>query len=162
MKSKKEIGPDYETSFDGHLFKRTHLPTNKTWVWSSRGRPVKRMPRARNNVTIDLLQEAGHKVRVKHFRLASYLGHNNLLKKKASHQFECRIIVIPSSFRKDPMYRVLPKGGYTHISIKDKNNKYICVSSECSEDDPFCYAEGVVAALEKLTSTELELLGINI
>lgn len=164
MKSKKEMGPDYLTvvSADGHLFKRTHLPSNKTWVWTSRERPAKRIPRARNKVTIELLQEAGHKVRVKHFRLATYLGQNELVRKKEAHKFEFRVIVIPSSFRKDVMYRILPKGGYTHISIKNKDNKYICVSSECSEEDPFSYAAGVASALERLTRTELELLGINV
>lgn len=136
---------------------RTEVATGIKWSWFVRPPKVKPMFTAKNNVTLKILEDAGHNVRVKHFRWALYLGHNERLSNHQRHTL--RPIVVPAIFRKDPMYTLLPKGGYTHISIKTALG-YICVSSECAEEDPFCYQLGVVKALERLTVTELRLLGL--
>lgn len=162
MTTQQTNNPDYVTVYneDGRVT-RTHVPSGKQWHWTSRPKERKRFYRARNGVTVDSLVEDGLKVRVKHFRLARYLGQMEKLKPRESHMFEARVIVIPASFRKDPMYHVLSRGGYTHISIQSKDGKYICLSSECAEQDTFCYRLGIAKALERLTDTEMELLKLK-
>ena len=154
----------YKTYYDSvtQLFTRTHAESFRTFSWYARDRPGKPVFLAKNGVTIDMLEAVGHKLRVKHFRWALYLGQNERPKKGKAHDYELRAICVPSTFRKDPMYRLLPKGGYSHISIKTPEGKYICVSSECSEEDPFCYQLGMVKALERLSERDLELLNVSI
>ena len=154
----KESNGRYITVFDEQTkqFTRTDTSTGRTWSWYGRNRPTAPKYYAKNGITIEKLQAAGNSVRIKHLRWALYLpqfdvrGHNRRPLGRA--------IVVPSSFRSDPMYVFLPKGGYTHIVIKHKTGNYICVSSECAEDDSFCYAAGVATALDRLTPTEIKLL----
>lgn len=138
--------------------------TGETWTWEAKERPKGPRCNPSNGVTIKKLQEAGHSVRIKHLRWASYLAINDGMKKrkkKSELEFETHTICVPSTFRKDPLYAFQPKGGYTHIVIKPKgHDKYICLSSECSKEDPFCYALGVEKALERLTSFEMGYLGL--
>jgi len=137
------------------FIKTDHL-NHKMWAWKARPKPVKPVFAAKNGLTIQQLQEAGNSVRVKHLRWALYLPLYDV--PRNSRNIASRALVVPSTFRSDPMYIFLPKGGYTHLVIKHKSGRYICVSSECSEDDTFCYAAGVATALDRLTSTEINLL----
>jgi hypothetical protein len=109
-------------------------------------------------LTVEKLAALGHKVRIRHFRYALYRTQET---RKVGHDgfFEIRPIVVPSTFRHDPMYQLLPKGGYTHITIQDKNGKYYCLSSACNEEDSFCYNTGVITALDRLSEKELDELG---
>lgn len=157
----------YKTYLDSAtgLFTRVHEESGRTFVWVARKKRTKPVFKARNGVTIELLEKAGHKIRVKHFRWAVYLGLNERPIKgrfSSTHDYEMRAICVPSTYRKDPMYRLLPKGGYSHISIKTPEGKYICVSSECSESDPFCYLLGTAKALERLTAADLALLKVAV
>ena len=133
------------------------VETGQEWTFFSRARQGKASFAARNGMTVQKLQEAGHSVRVKHLRWALYLGQSELIKNRMVGH---RMIVVPSTFRRDPMYVMLPKGGFTHVVIKSPSGKYICVSSECSEEDPFCYSQGVAAALDRLTKLDMSLLGV--
>jgi hypothetical protein len=137
---------------------KTNTITGEEWSWFPRPRPGKVVCNPSNGVTIQKLVEAGNNVRVKHLRLALYWAQPHAIGRNTTSSM--RVIVVPSSFRKDPNYHLLPKGGFTHVVIKRPNGEYICVSSECSEDDPFCYNMGVCVALERLTPTELQLLGL--
>lgn len=106
-----------------------------------------------NGVTIDKLKSAGNVVKIKHIRFAKYTRLKSHLKN--NQPTATRTIAIPSTFRKDPNYTVLPKGGYTHITIKTPKDVYICVSSECSPEETFCYRRGITEALDRLTSDEI-------
>jgi hypothetical protein len=166
MSNKYKDNPLYSWTFDAGTNEVTKLEkdTGKVWKWISKPRPKGPRCNPSNGVTIEKLQKAGHSVRIKHFRWAMYLALNEHTSKKGrAFNFESHAICVPSTFRKDPLYRLLPKGGYTHIVIKPKSSvdKYICLSSECSKDDPFCYALGVEKALERLTSFELGYLGLE-
>lgn len=110
----------------------------------------------KNGVTIDRLKAAGHVVKIKHIRFATYARLKHHLKNNQPNS--TRTIAIPSTFRKDPSYTVLPKGGYTHITIKTPTEEYFCVSSECSLDETFCYRRGIVEALDRLTNDEIDVL----
>lgn len=144
---------------------KTNKLSGQVYVWKAKPRPKGPKCNPSNGATIEKLQEAGHSVRVKHFRWAEYAAiHDSFIKKKKSLDFTAKPhpICVPSTFRKDPMYYFLPRGGYTHVVIKPKNSdKYICLSSECSTKDPFCYAIGVEKALERLSSFELGYLGLE-
>ena len=152
---------EYTTTFDENikLFTRTHNASGVKWAWYARERPKRTTPVARNGMTIAKLQQAGNSVRVKHLRWALYLPHYRTWARSSGHP-EAKKIVVPSSLRQDPMYVFLPKGGYTHIIIKNPEGKYICLSSECSDKDSFCYASGVAAALDRMTPLEMSLLGV--
>jgi hypothetical protein len=160
----------YTTTYDEQTnsFTRVHKD-GCSWTWRARPKPVKPVFAAKNGLTIQKLQEAGNSVRVKHLRWALYLplydvyrksiNRNSSARLDAPHSYiASRALVVPSTFRSDPMYIFLPKGGYTHLVIKHKSGRYICVSSECSEDDPFCYAAGIAVALDRLTPSEINLL----
>jgi len=137
-----------------NLVTKTDIETGNNWQYLSRPRPGKLVCNTKNGVTVAALQDAGHNVRVKHLRWAIYMGQTHIGP-------DVRLMVVPSTFRKDPNYYFTPKGGYTHVVIKLETGEYICVSSECSLDDPFCYAQGVCTALDRLTSAELYLLGVK-
>ena len=147
----------YEYNPPTKLVTKKDVETGQEWSYMSIQRPTKQHHVARNGITVAKLQDAGHSVRVKHLRYALYLGQNEFIKNR---EFAVRAIVVPSTFRKDPFYKFLPKGGYTHVVIKTPKGQYICVSSECSEEDPFCYSHGVAAALERLGKLELRHLGL--
>jgi hypothetical protein len=132
---------------------KTDKDTGVTWSYSSRARNNKPAATSKNGVTVEKLLAAGNKVRVKHLRWAVYLGHKCI-------GDIARLVVVPSSFRKDPNYFFAPKGGYTHVVIQRPAGDYLCVSSECSQDDPFCYAAGVCTALDRLVPEELDYLGV--
>jgi hypothetical protein len=110
----------------------------------------------KNGVTIDKLKAAGNVVKIKHIRFALYAKLKHHLRNNKPDS--ARAIAIPSTFRKDPNYTVLPKGGYTHITIKNKDDVYFCVSSECSMEETFCYRKGIVEALDRLNSNEVAVL----
>jgi hypothetical protein len=143
---------------------KTEMASGRTWTWTPKPRPSKAKCSPKNGVSIQAIAEAGHKVRVRHLRWAYYLGTNErtqmLRSNREKRVYNYRPIVVPSSFRRDPLYVLLPKGGYTHITIKTKENKYICLSSECATNDPFCYTTGVEKALERMTRDEVRYLGI--
>ena len=140
---------------------KQELASGRTWSWKVKPRPKKTKCSPSNKISIQKIADAGHKVRVRHFRWAYYLGTlERVTARKLASNFKPRPIVVPSSFRKDPLYSLLPRGGYTHITIKTKDDKYVCLSSECSPHDPFCYAKGVEKALERLSHYELEYLGL--
>jgi len=148
---------EYTVVFDEQRQKyiKTETATGRTWEWSARKRPTKPTYASKNGVTVESLQVAGNSVRVKHLRWSLYLPQFNVW---GNRNHQGRAIVVPSTFRKDPMYVFLPKGGYTHVVIKHKSGNYICVSSECAEDDTFCYSAGVAAALDRLSAAEIKLL----
>lgn len=139
---------------------KTDVTTGEEWNYMSRPRQGKASFTASSGITVDKLTAAGNSVRVKHLRYAVYHGLNEKLINKKDYDFQLRKIVVPSTFRRDTMYALLPKGGFTHVVIKHSSGKYICVSSECSEEDPFCYSKGVATALERLTKLDMELLGV--
>jgi hypothetical protein len=149
--SKKEKTAKYAYSYNpsNNLVTKTELATGNTWDYLSRPKHGKPDHTPSNGVTVNALQKAGHNVRVKHLRWAVYWGHEAMLKNNKGAV--SRMMVVPSTFRKDPNYMFLPKGGYTHVVIKKKDGEYVCVSSECSVEDPFCYGAGVARALERLT-----------
>jgi hypothetical protein len=153
--SKKKKNSTYTFSYNQatNIVTKTDVDTGNSWDYLSRPRPGKLVCATRNGATVDKLQAAGNNVRVKHLRWAVYLGQSY------SGPF-ARLIVVPSTFRKDPNYYFSPKGGYTHVVIKRANGEYVCVSSECSQEDPFSYNMGVATALDRLTREELEMLGV--
>ena len=157
--SKKQKG-EYTYSYNPstNMVTKTDTANGNTWVYASRPKIVKEPAEARNGVTVDKLIAAGHNVRVKHLRYALYWGQSFLRKNRSSNS--TRVMVVPSTFRHDPEYFLLPKGGFTHIVIKRPSGEYTCVSSECSPEDPFCYNTGVCAALERLTGRDLIALGL--
>lgn len=104
-------------------------------------------------LTVEKLTALGHKVRIRHFRYALYHSHWG--------EGKIKPIVVPSTFRHDPMYTLLPKGGFTHITIQTDKDVYYCLSSACNEEDAFCYNTGVVTALDRLTADDLAALGWN-
>jgi hypothetical protein len=140
---------DYITTLDtaSGQFTRVEQATGRSWTWQTRERPGKTVHSSKNGVTIEKLAQAGNSVRVKHFRWALYAPY----RKSAPRDNELfRAMVVPSTFRQSRLYDLLPKGGYTHVIIKTKEGEYYMTSSECSENDPFCYAAGVAAALDRL------------
>jgi hypothetical protein len=155
--------PQYLWSIDEAtgIVTKQELSSDRTWTWKVKPRPKKAKCSPKNGVSIQKIADAGHKVRVRHFRWAYYLGTMERASgRNTGVSFKPRPIVIPSSFRRDPLYSLLPKGGYTHITIRTKDDEYVCLSSECSPIDPFCYTTGVEKALERLTHYELEYLGL--
>lgn len=158
--SKKLKSETYTWAIDEstEVVTKTDNASGASWSWKVKHRPSKARCNPSNNVSIQKIHEAGHNVRVRHLRWAYYLASEE--KFNSSRRHAPRAIVIPSAFRKDPFYHTLPKGGYTHITIKTKRGDYICVSSECSKEDPFCYTKGVEKALERLSKLELNYLGV--
>lgn len=156
----QSVDGQYITTYDDKvkMFTRVDATTGESWAWEARKKPTKTSHTAKNGMTVTKLQTAGNSVRVKHLRWAVYLPQVQTIFKRSN---ECRAIVVPSTFRCDPMYKFLPKGGYTHIVIKSKSGKYICVSSECSDEDSFCYAAGVASALDRLSRLDIKFLGVE-
>lgn len=154
----------YQTYYDPatERFTRTHKESGRTFAWYARERPKKPVFKANNGVTVQIIEDAGHEIRVKHLRWALYIGQTERARRGRQYEYELHPICVPSTFRKDPMYKLLPKGGYTHISIKTPEGRYICVSSECSEEDPFCYQLGTVKALERLSREDIQLLQLGL
>ena len=145
--------PNWVTTYNEHTNSFTRVDKDGcSWTWRARPRPTKPVLVAKNGLTIQKLQEAGNSVRVKHLRWAMYWPHYD------KRRYLGRALVVPSTFRGDPSYKFLPKGGYTHVVIKDKAGNYVCVSSECAEDDTFCYAAGVAAALDRLDAAHIGML----
>ncbi len=138
---------------------KTEIATGNNWVWVPKPRPSKAVCAPNNHISVAQLAEAGNKVRVRHFRWAYYLPHGEYMIKKDGETYH-RLIVVPSSYRRDPAYALYPKGGYTHITAKTKTGDYVCASSDCSIEDAFCYRKGVEKALERLSSYDLAILGI--
>jgi hypothetical protein len=167
MSKKYKNSAQYSYSMDDitGLVTKLENTTGETWTWKAKARPEGPKCNPSNGVTIAKLQEAGHSVRVRHFRWAYYAplldNVKRLRKSKQVYLDAPHAICVPSTFRQDPMYSFSPKGGYTHIVIKPKSSdKYICLSSECAKSDTFCYATGVEKALERLTSFEMGYLGL--
>lgn len=160
--SKEKKERTYKSTYNPSTNKMTKedTVTGETWDYFPRPRIFAPEYSANNGVTVDQLIAAGNKVRVKHLRYALYMGLNEKLVNKKNYDFELREIVVPSTFRKDPMYTLLPKGGYTHVVIQHKSGKYICVSSACAKEEPFCYAAGVATALDRLSKTDMQFLGV--
>jgi hypothetical protein len=160
--SKKKKEHNYTDTYNPSTNKVTRLDTvsGETWEYFPRPKIVAEEYMAKNGVTVDSLIAAGNKVRVKHLRYALYMGLNEKLVNKKRRDYELREIVVPSTFRKDPMYTLLPKGGYTHVVIQHSSGKYVCVSSACSKEEPFCYARGVATALDRLSKFEMSVLGV--
>jgi hypothetical protein len=156
--SKKQKTAQYTYSYNpsNNLVVKTELATGNTWEYLSRPKPTTPDNTPANGVTVEVLQNAGHNVRVKHLRWALYWAHDPLRHNKQG--MVSRMMIVPSTFRKDPNYMLLPKGGFTHVVIKKKDNSYVCVSSECSSDDPFCYSAGVARALERLSPRDIKEL----
>lgn len=115
--------------------------------------------KTKNGVTIELLKDLGHVVKIKHIRWAMYSQLKPHLKNNQHDSF--RAIAIPSTFRKDSNYLVLPKGGFTHITIKTPKEEYFCVSSECAMEETFCYRRGICEALDRLEEEALSKLGLK-
>ena len=158
--SKKEKTAKYAYTYNpsNNIVTKTDLATGNTWEYLSRAKGEKPNHKASNGVTVEALQQAGNNVRVKHLRWAIYWVHDPVLKNGKGEV--SRVMIVPSTFRKDPNYMLLPKGGFTHVVIKKANGDYVCVSSECSQDDPFCYNAGVARALERLRPSQVQdLLG---
>jgi len=158
-KEKKTVQYSFVYDMDTGLVTKQNLETGASWTYPSRPKAQTVSHVARNGVSVAKLQAAGHNVRVKHLRWAIYWGQNSLLinrKKDSSY----RTIVVPSTFRKDPNYMLLPKGGYTHVVIKTPEGEYVCVSSECAVEDPFCYNAGVATALERLSKEDIKKLNV--
>lgn len=150
---------DYNT--ETNIVTKTDPDTGNSWLYPSRPKQSSPVCKAKNGVTIKDIQDAGFSVRVKHLRYAWYMPH--LLAKKHVRYIpvnEIRLMVVPSTFRKDINYTFVPHGGFTHIVIKTQDGEYICVSSECAPDDPFCYAAGVASALDRLTRADRLVLGL--
>lgn len=159
-KEKKAVQYSFMYDVDTRVVTKQDPRTGASWTYASRPKIGKALFTASNGVSVAKLQAAGHNVRVKHLRWAIYWGQNSLLinrKKDSSY----RTIVVPSTFRKDPNYMLLPKGGYTHVVIKTPDNAYICVSSECAVEDPFCYNLGVATALERLSTADIKKLNLS-
>jgi hypothetical protein len=136
----------YTTTEEDGFFKKTDHETGRVYQWRKRKKPVRVTHRAHTGVTLDQLTELGHKVRIKHFRYAEYRRMPGVL------------LIVPAVFRHDPNYRLLHKGGYTHITIRAASGEYICVSSACSPLDSFSYSAGIARALERLSDPDLALL----
>jgi hypothetical protein len=156
--SKKEIAW-YSTVFDeqSNRFVKTDKVTGKSWSWPYKERPSRKTHTVSSNgVTIDKLTAAGFKVRIRHLRYALYIPNDSFI----GLYIGVREIVVPSTFRHSPHYKLQPKGGFTHITINMKDQDYICLSSECSKKDPFCYNVGIATALSRLTAGDLSRLGL--
>jgi hypothetical protein len=156
--SKKEIAW-YSTVFDeqSNRFVKTDKVTGKSWSWPYKERPSRKTHTVSSNgVTIDKLTAAGFKVRIRHLRYALYIPNDSFI----GLYIGVREIVVPSTFRYSPHYKLQPKGGFTHITINMKDQDYICLSSECSKKDPFCYNVGIATALSRLTAGDLSRLGL--
>jgi hypothetical protein len=145
----------FEYNPSNKIVTKTEIATGNTWHYISRPIPAKPVFKAKNGITVEAIQAAGHNVRVKHLRWAVYIPHT--ITARASTV----AVVVPSTFRKDPNYMFTPKGGYTHVVIKKKDGEYLCVSSTCAPEDPFCYAAGVAAALDRLTLMEIASLELE-
>lgn len=154
--SKKKTKNTYTFEYNpsNNLVTKTDVVTGNSWSYLSRSAPRKPVFAAKNGITVEQLQSVGHNVRVKHIRWAMYAPH------MGSHTGRQSVMAVPSTFRKDYNYLFFPKGGFTHVVIKKSDGGYVCVSSECSIDDPFCYAAGVAAALDRLTDEDIDSLGL--
>lgn len=151
--------PRYTFKVLGNSVLKTDELTGTGYSWEPRVRKVRLKRKASNGVTIESLEQAGHKVRIKHFRWATYEEFRYVPDKRDPASGTARGIVVPSVFRKDPAYTLAPNGGYTHIVITHgKSGKVFCVSSECSQEDPFCYSKGVAAAFERLSAEDISHL----
>jgi hypothetical protein len=156
----REATDKYTTVFDeeNKRFVRTDLSTGQTWSWPYKKRPSrKKHTVSSNGVTLEKLTKAGHKVRIRHFRYATYNPHDSF---RGLFRAD-RETVVPSTFRHSPYYRLSPKGGFTHITIQITDTDYICLSSECSTKDPFCYNSGITIALSRLTQYDLHRLELQ-
>lgn len=156
--SKKEIAW-YNTVFDEQTnrFVKTDKVTGKSWSWPYKERPSRKTHTVSSNgVTIDKLTAAGFKVRIRHLRYALYTPSDSFMGLYKG----VRELVVPSTFRLSDYYKLQPKGGFTHITIHMKDQGYICLSSECSKKDPFCYNTGIATALSRLNPYDLNRLGL--
>jgi hypothetical protein len=156
--SKKET-TWYSTVFDeqNNCFVKTEKVTGKSWTWPYKDRPSRKTQLVSSNgVTLDKITAAGFKVRIRHFRYAVYNPQNSSI----GLYVGLREIVVPSTFRHSPYYKLCPKGGFTHITIQMADQDYICLSSECSKKDPFCYNTGIATALSRLSNHDLNRLGL--
>lgn len=144
----------YTTTFipETKRFVRVDNETGKTWVWVAAEKPLKPDYTPNHGVSIEEIKSKGHTVRVHHYRFADYSRQKPV--RKGGKYKRC-VTIVPAIFRKHEDYHLLPNGGFTHIVISTNDNNTICVSSECSEDDLFCYKRGIQTALEKLNSHEL-------
>ena len=153
----------YTVTFDdaGKVVTKKDNISGQEWSWPFReknNQPQKNKIVAPNGITIEKIANKGYKVRVRHFRYALYESHRPLkVKNKTSVH---NVIVVPSSFRRNKMYTLLPKGGFTHITIQLAAKKYLCYSSACAEDEPFCYNVGVATALARMDKETIDTLGL--
>ena len=139
---------------ESSTYVRVDKETGASWTWKERPFKCLRTKRvAFNGVTVDKLTARGNKVRVRHFRHAIYHGGPS---KIIGNSFLLMRMVVPSTFRHDVMYQILPKGGYTHITVQTEDGEYYCYSSVCHIDDPFCYSTGIATALERISPAELK------
>jgi len=130
--------------------------TRHTYCWMPRNsiqRQTKNYKESNKKIIV-ALQTSGYHIRIRHFRWAIYQQQREIFNKD-TREFFARTIVVPSTFVKNPMYNILPRGGYTHITVKDSNGQFLCASSECSIEEPFCYSVGVAEALRRLPSALL-------
>jgi hypothetical protein len=148
------------TVYTRYTIKEKKDDINHHWVWLNRKPervPVDYTPS--HGVTLDQIIKQGHKVRVSHLRYANYARTKPEFDGgRKKRQEEKRFLVVPASFRHSGDFSLSPFGGYTHVHIKTKGGKHICVSSECSIEDNFCYRCGVKEALERLNAKELAQL----
>ena len=151
--SKEKRTYSFSYNQENNVVTKTDVVTGNSWSYPSRPKPGKLVSPTKNGVTVEKLQAAGHKVRVKHMRWAVYLRQRYVGP-------GLRLMAVPSTFRKNPNYFFAAKGGYTHVVIQRPSGEYVCVSSECAQDDPFSYAVGVSTALDRLLPSELEYLGV--
>lgn len=149
----------YSTVFDeqNNCFVKTDKVSGKSWTWPHKERPSrKKHTVSSNGVTLEKLTKAKYKVRIRHFRYASYNPNDSFRGLFRTS----RETVVPSTFRHSPYYSLSPKGGFTHITIQITDKDYICLSSECSRKDPFCYNTGIATALSRLNQYDLSRLSL--
>lgn len=169
MSNKSKVSDRYVTVYDDArgLMVKTDTHGFGQWVWKPSKKKVKKDYTPKNGWSVQKLVEAGCVVSVFHFRWATYGKHSTMKDefKFAPYTSKAmfapqRLIVVPSSFRKDPDYTLSSHGGYTHVRIR-RGDLEVCVSSECALEDVFCYKFGVKAALERLGYPELSVLSLE-
>ena len=150
--------------------RKLRVSTGEEWLYEIRTNPRKsQKPNyvASNGVTLEKLQTAGFRVAISHTRWADYYARGF---KPGPHGFKDSsraLVLVPSSFKKNSNYRLMACGGYTNIQIYSSNVSKtpvllsdICLTSECSTEEPFCYKMGVKQALQKLTKEEIAELNL--
>lgn len=151
----------YNTVFDeqNNCFIKTDKISGKSWKWPYKDRLSRKNPTVSSNgVTLQKLAKANYKVRIRHFRYASYNPGDSFNFRELFKT--AREIIVPSTFRNSPYYKLAPKGGFTHITIRVSDKDYICLSSECSKKDPFCYNTGIAVALSRISGHDLARLSL--